>query len=98
MGFSTTISCLSVAGATFVGYLLYKETSSPDVIEYMEQDKNEKRKINLVINNIGKSAAKNVKFTYDKKICLFAFHEKRAKEAAEGALVNGIPFLAPGAK
>ncbi|ENZ4208149.1 MULTISPECIES: hypothetical protein [Providencia] len=83
--------------SSFISYLIYKDNSSPDVIVYLELDKDAKTLLNLVIKNIGKSPAKNVMFKLDKKIPQFAHGNSKAEEMIDGALFTGIPFLAPGA-
>lgn len=83
--------------SSFISYLIYKDNSSPDIIVYLEQDKDAKTVINLVIKNIGKSPAKDVKFSTDKKLPQRAYAGELPPEMTEGALITGIPFLAPGA-
>ncbi|WP_272668018.1 hypothetical protein [Providencia sp. PROV117] len=83
--------------SSFISYLIYKDNSSPDVIVYLELDKDAKTLLNLVIKNIGKSPAKNVTFKLDRKLPQFAHSNSNAEEMIDGALFTGIPFLAPGA-
>lgn len=83
--------------SSFISYLIYKDNSSPDIIVYLEQDNDAKTIINLVIKNIGKSPAKDIKFSTDKKLPQRAYAGELPTEMTGGALITGIAFLAPGA-
>ncbi|MFE4112482.1 hypothetical protein [Kosakonia sp. YIM B13611] len=96
-GFLVNILTMLVAvSSSFISYLVYKENSSPDVIVYLEQDNNAKTILNIVIKNIGKSAAKDVTFSFDRTLPQRAFDDKTGEDMTKGALITGIPFFAPG--
>ncbi|WP_447888289.1 hypothetical protein [Serratia fonticola] len=79
--------------ASLISYAIYSDSSSPDVITYLEQDKEVRTVMNLVIKNVGRGAAKNVKF---KKHVTNLNQEN--KKIDQGILASGIPYLAPGAE
>ncbi|MGP2948266.1 hypothetical protein [Serratia nevei] len=82
--------------STFVSYLVYKENTSPDVIVYLEQNSDAKTILDIVIENIGKSAARDISFNLNKQLVQNAFRGDTKGEMSAGALITGIPFLAPG--
>ena len=88
---------LIAVASSLISYLVYKESSSPDVIVYLEQDKDARSILNLVIKNIGKSAAKDITFKSSRPLPQHAFSGEKSQEMHEGPLISGIPFLAPGA-
>ncbi|EKH3164530.1 hypothetical protein O7N88_004297, partial [Salmonella enterica] len=63
-----TLTMLVAIGSSAISYLVYKDSSSPDVIVYLEQNENSKTILNIVIKNIGKSAAADVKFSFDRAL------------------------------
>ncbi len=97
-GFIVNILMMLIAiVSSFISYLIYKENSNPDIIVYLEQDEDAKTIINLVIKNIGKSPARDITFSLNKKLPQRAYAADHSSEMTEGALITGIPFLAPGA-
>lgn len=96
-GFIVNIITMIIAvTSSLISYLVYKENSSPDVIVYLEQDEQTRTLLNLVIKNIGKSAARDVVFKTSKSMPLKAFKGEQKTEMNDGPLIKGIPFLAPG--
>ncbi|MBN3125727.1 hypothetical protein [Pectobacterium brasiliense] len=87
---------LIAIAASLISYLVYSENSIPDVVVYIEQDKDAKQILNLVIKNIGKGAAKNIMFKCETPLPQHAFDTTDTAEMTKGALVTGIPYLAPG--
>ncbi|CAX61481.1 Putative phage-related protein [Erwinia billingiae Eb661] len=95
-GFMVNVIMMIIAiASSLISYLVYKENSSPDIIVYIEQDKHAPTVLNLVIKNIGKSAAKDITFEASEKLPQKAFFGEKSKVMYEGPLISGIPFLAP---
>ena len=87
--------------ATMISYTVYAANTSPEVIVHLEQNQDSKTILNLVIENIGKGAARNVTFYPEASLPQEAFGFEDApipEPMAKGPLVNGIPYLAPGQK
>ncbi|NMP26017.1 hypothetical protein GW590_03905 [Rahnella sp. SAP-1] len=96
-GFVVNVLTMVVAiGSSAISYLVYKDSTSPDVIVYLEQNNDAKTILNIVIKNIGKSAAKDVKFSFDRLLPHRAFHGDARTDMKDSAFITGIPFLAPG--
>lgn len=96
-GFFVNIITMIIAiASSLISYLVYKENTSPDIIVYLEQDEQTRVILNLVIKNIGKSAARDITFKCSKPLPSKAFNEDRTQEMDQGPLITGIPFLAPG--
>ncbi|WP_245250775.1 hypothetical protein [Pantoea endophytica] len=96
-GFFVNIITMIIAiTSSWISYLVYKENSSPDIIVYLEQDDQTRVILNLVIKNIGKSAARDIAFKTSKSLPSKAFNEDNIQDMNQGPLISGIPFLAPG--
>lgn len=48
--------------AAFISYAVYRSQSDPDVVVYAEADEQRPTIINLIIKNLGKASAYDVKF------------------------------------
>ncbi|GAB7406028.1 hypothetical protein OUHCRE3_45210 [Enterobacter hormaechei] len=59
------LTMLVAVGSSCISYLVYKESTYPDVVVYLEQNNEVKTVLNIVIKNIGKSAAKDVTFSFN---------------------------------
>jgi len=95
------IATLVAAFAAFVGYALYRTQADPEVIVYVEADQQRAMILNLVVENIGGSAARNVVFRPSVPLPQKVFHfdpgpDFQAEPMTEGPLVRGIPLLPPG--
>lgn len=90
------LTMLVAVGSSCISYLVYKESTYPDVIVYIEQNSEVKTILNIVIKNIGKSAAKDITFCFNENILKRSLPNGEYVEITDGALVSGIPFLAPG--
>lgn len=87
--------------ATMISYTVYAANTSPEVIVHLEQNQDSKTVLNLVVENIGKGAARNVTFHPETPLPQEAFGVEDApmpEPMAKGPLVNGIPYLAPGSQ
>lgn len=100
------ISILAVvvaAGSTIVGYLVLRSQVDPQVIVYSMMDRRRPSIVLLVVENIGKGSARNIRFTSSKPLPQHAFGIREEQVGPfepmqEGALIKGIPFLEPGGK
>lgn len=99
IGLAATLIALFAAA---VSYLVYRSQADPDVIVYAQADERRAGIINLVIENIGRATAYDVKFTTSAGLPWKAFRFDDEAPPAEtmtsGPLVTGIPLLAPGGK
>ena len=92
------------AVAAVAAYLLVRIASDPHVIVYVRHDAESRASLMLiVIENIGRGVAHNVKFKLSRDIPKFATgitptgqKKERVENMIDGALVTGIPYLAPG--
>lgn len=91
-----TLTMLVAIGSSAISYLVYKDSTSPDVIVYLEQNENSKTILNIVIKNIGKSAAADVRFCFDRALPRHAFEGDASSNMTDGAFIKEIPFFAPG--
>jgi hypothetical protein len=87
--------------STIINYLVLRSQRDPDVIVYALPDSRRPTIINLVIENIGKGRARDVRFEANRPIPKRAFGFDNAQEPEimrEGPLVSGIPAFASGEK
>lgn len=82
-----------------VAYRIYYDNSTGDVVVYAQVDRKRSTIINLVIHNIGKGIARDIKF-----ICLdgipkeaygISSLDKPLNRYESGAFFNGLPILFP---
>jgi hypothetical protein len=90
------------AAATAINYFLYKVQVAPEIVVLVVVDDRRPSMINLVIENIGKGVAKNIRFTSSEPIPkAYGVAPSVAEPAtllSAGPFVSGIPALGPGAK
>lgn len=95
---SLVIALLSL----IVAYMVYYDNSTGDVVIYAQVDRKRPTVINLVIHNIGKGIARDIKFVCLNGIPKAANGISGLKEPLKiyetGALVNGLPILFPDEK
>lgn len=102
--FWASIAAAIVAvSATLINYLFFRSQVDPHVIVYATADEKRPSIIALVIENVGKSMAKDVTFKFSRSFPKNAFGIEKAKAAQpeqmnEGPLITGIPSLGPGSK
>lgn len=92
---------LVTAAATAINYFLYRSQVAPEVIVYVTADQRRPSIINLIIENIGKGVAKNIRFELSHPIPQKAFgfeNPPLASTMTAGPLISGIPALGPGAR
>lgn len=102
-GFWITVVAVAVAvGSVLVSYLVFRAAVDPCVIVYATPDVRRPSIILLIIENTGRSLAKNVTFELSRPLPSHAFgflpDPPLAKEMTEGPLISGIPALGPSAK
>lgn len=100
--FWASVSAAIVAvSATIINYLFFRSQTDPNVIVYATEDRRRPSIIILVIENIGKSMAKDIKFTFANALPRDAYGFESAPQPPildRGPLCTGIPALGPGAK
>jgi len=87
--------------STIINYLVLRLRQSPDVVVYALPDSRRPSIINLIIENTGRSRARNVIFQANRPIPTRAFGFNNAPEPdtmKDGPLVNGISSFAAGEK
>ena len=89
--------------AAMVGYIIYRSQTDPEIIVYVEDDEKRPTIMNLIIKNIGKGVARDIRFSFSKDLPSKAWgvSEDKAEIAPkmdDGPLISGIPFLPPGGK
>lgn len=98
---ASILAALVAVMATVINYLFFRAQLDPHVIVYATSDDRRPSIILLVIENIGKSMAKDVSFTFSKPMPQDAYGFDDPPEPPtlnKGPLFTGIPALAPGAK
>ena len=103
--FIATVGLVLVSvGATMISYFLLRSQVDPEVIVYVKHDEMRPSLLMIVIQNIGRGSAYNVRFTIDRTVPAKAWgiEEPDPKEPVvpmeHGPLATGIPLLAPGEK
>lgn len=100
--FWASISAAIIAvSATIINYLFFRSQIDPNVIVYATTDEYRPSIVLLIIENIGKSMALDVRFDFSMAFPQDAFGFEDAPDPPildKGPLFNGIPALGPGAK
>ena len=99
----SAVATLIAACAGLISYAVYRSQSDPDVVVFSEADELRPSIINLVIKNIGRAPAYDVRFSMSTQLPARAFgltaEDRQEFEIMDdGPLVTGIPFLPPGSK
>jgi hypothetical protein len=87
--------------STIINYITLKSQRDPEVLVYAVPDPRRPSIINLVIENIGKGVARDVRFETNRSIPQRAFGFEDAAEPMameDGPLIRGISFFAAGEK
>ena len=98
---ASMLAALVTVVATAINYLFCRAQLDPHVIVYAIGDERRQTIILLVIENIGKTMARDVTFSFSMPIPRDAYGFENAPEAPtmdRGPLITGIPALGPGAK
>lgn len=102
--FWASVAAATVAvSATIVNYLFFRSQVDPDVIVYAKADEKRPSVVILIIENIGRSIAKDVTFELPESFPRRAFGiaESEAPQPQvmdSGPLITGIPSLGPGSR
>lgn len=99
----SAVATIVATCASLISYAVYRSQSDPDVIVYAEADSLSPSIINLVIRNIGRAPAYDVKFNTSSQLPAAAFGIDPSecwdcKVMNDGPLIAGIPFLPPDSK
>lgn len=93
---------LIATASTIITYAVYRSSTDPEVIVYVDTDKKRPSFIILIIENIGKGPAENITFETSRPLPEKAFSIEDPSNMPEtmksGPIVEGVPFLAPGQK
>ena len=103
MFWATVVVASITIFATSINYLLLRSQTDPEVIVYTKHDLKRASVITLVIENIGKSVAYNIRFESSEKIPNRAYGwdeipKDKIQWINSGPLILGIPSLPPGGK
>lgn len=103
MLFVSLLAVIAASVSAIVGYFVFRTMVDPEIIVYCTQKPHFGTIISLVIENMGKGAAKNVQFTSSRPLPnqAWGLSEKNVQEFKAmdtGAIIDGIPFLEPGGK
>lgn len=96
-------AAIIAVSATVINYLFFRSQVDPHVIVYATTDERRPSIVVLIIENIGKSMAKNVTFEFSRLFPKKAFgitetESSQPEEMDEGPLITGISSLGPGSK
>lgn len=99
---AASISAVVAAIYTYLTHRLVRLNVEPKVIVYTKSDRERATILMIVVENIGRDIAHDVRFTADRAIPFRAFdtsleNARPAEEMRSGPLINGIPALGPGA-
>lgn len=96
------ILVLITVTATITNYLFFRSQIEPNVILYVSHDEKRPSILILIIENIGRGFAKDIKFSLSRPIPQKAYgiDEKAEvpKNMDHGPLIDGIPAMGPGSK
>jgi hypothetical protein len=98
---ASVILALITVSATIINYMFFRSQIDPEVIVYVTTDEKRPSIILLIIENIGKGLAKDVKFAFSTRIPQKAFGFEEApipQTMNHGPLITGIPALGPRSK
>jgi hypothetical protein len=98
---ATVLAVIVTIAALIISHCAYRSQVDPEVIVFATLDEDRPTVINLVIKNIGRGVARNIRFTLSRTIpdAAFGFGDAPTpKTMTEGPLFNGIPALVPDEK
>jgi hypothetical protein len=103
MFWATVAVALISAGAALFNFLVFRTQIDPEVIVYTKHDDHRSTIIMLVIENIGKGVAYDIRFKFSEPLPAHAFGWEETdgsdvKYMKDGPLISGIPALPPGQK
>ena len=96
---SLLMALIASASAT-ITYVVYRTAIDPEIIVYADVDRLRPSIVNLIIKNIGKGPALDIKFRTNRPLPSKAFGIEVPKEMPgpmiDGPIIVGVPYLAPG--
>lgn len=102
MGISDWISvfmALIATASAMITYVVYRTSTDPEVIVYVDTDKKRPSFVNLIIKNIGNGPAENIMFETSRALPDQAFGIEEPQDMpslmTSGPIVDGIPYMAP---
>lgn len=95
--FAASLSALFAAFYTFLTFRLVRSQAEPNVVVYVRHDESRPTIIQIVIENIGKGLASDIRFESSRPIPAKVWQPAETVEAMkEGPLIEGIAQLGPG--
>lgn len=95
------VALVIALASTIINYLVLRLQRDPEVVVYALPDTSRPSIINLVIENVGKGVAHDIKFEPSRQIPHRAFGFEPAplpEPMIDGPLICGIPSMVPGEK
>lgn len=95
------VTMIIAISATVVNYVFVRSQTAPDIVIYADVDDRRPSIIILVVQNVGRSVARNVRFDLPEYFPQKAFgigDAPRPEPMTSGTLVNGIPALPAGCR
>ncbi len=98
---ATVILAVLTAVYVWLTHKLLRAQSDPYVVVYASSDELRPSLIEIVIQNVGRAVARNVRFEFSRPMFWRAYGTTEnnavpAEEMVDGPLITGIPALAPG--
>jgi len=98
---AASLSAFSAAVYTWLTFRLVRSVAEPNVVIYVRHDESRESILQIVIENIGRDLATDLRFTSSRPIPSRAWglpgdSVQHAQPMTDGPLVNGIQTLAPG--
>ncbi|MBE5160330.1 hypothetical protein [Vibrio parahaemolyticus] len=95
----STFMALIATASAIITYVVYRTSTDPEVIVYVDTDKKRPSFVNLIIKNIGNGSAENIVFETSRPLPSKAFGIEEPKNMPSlmksGPIVDGIPYMAP---
>lgn len=98
---AASLSALLAAIYTRLTFRLVRSQSEPNIVVYVKHDESRPTMIQIVVENIGRGLATDIRFTPSRPIPIQAWgvsidQATAAESLTEGPLIDGIPSLGPG--
>jgi len=98
---AASLSAVAASVYTWLTFRLVRSQAEPNVIVYVRHDESRPSILQIVVENIGRGLASDLRFEASRPIPTHAWGTtereiRPAKMMAEGPLIAGIPTLAPG--
>jgi hypothetical protein len=99
---SAGATCIALFAAS-VAYIVYRSQTDPEAIVYVEDDEKRPTIMNLIIENIGKGAARDIIFSFSEDLPSKAWglsenEAKIASKMADGPLITGSSGFSVGSR